>query len=440
MFRGGGGFGSGGFRPDLFGGGGTETTTDFTTSSVTIDLPQEDLAQSCFPAATLVSTETGLRPIESVRTGDRVWAFDHAVGEWMLQRVLECYESTCDSQIIAISVAGEVIEATLGHPFWVIEGRALLERPQPEHVPAAPEKLRVPGRWVDAGDLQIGDVLLLKEERFATVKGWKTRPAREKVYNFQVEELHCYAVGAKQVLVHNNSALVDPSGMDDRRDRPDRRREERERRGTSGSDAQGDFILNHWLDGSGEEVDLFYDQEWTNYMRANKLLQNEALEQLKKDALTRKESGPVSIRFPGEMENGYATGYQLLHGSKGIANRGKWKGQDQGDVQMVGYATVVKKPDGKVEIRYGLNTTWNDIIDPNPKYRADTILSVILHIFYSPQDYKIKIRWSSGTNVEVNGTNVTGKGWPFDSNQFGNGRGVARDFEYPTDGGAGGDF
>jgi len=31
------------------------------------------------------------------------------------------------------------------------------------------------------------------------------RHARLPVYNFQVEELHCYAVGHAQILVHNNS-------------------------------------------------------------------------------------------------------------------------------------------------------------------------------------------------------------------------------------------
>jgi hypothetical protein len=38
-----------------------------------------------------------------------------------------------------------------------------------------------------------------------------TRPVMEKVYNFQVEDLHCYVVGARQVLVHNKSATIDAS-------------------------------------------------------------------------------------------------------------------------------------------------------------------------------------------------------------------------------------
>jgi hypothetical protein len=218
-FRGGGGFGGGGgFHPDLFGSGGSESETDYTSSSFSTPPPETDLKQeeqACFPAGTLVSTETGLRPIEAIRKGERVWAFDHAVGEWMLRSVLECYESTCQGKIVAISVAKEVIEATLGHPFWVVEGPGLAERNRPEHSLKAPAKSCLSGRWVDAGDLQVGDVLLLKHNKRQKIKQVATRQASEKVYNFKVEQLHCYAVGTNQVLVHNNSALTEAEPSSD---------------------------------------------------------------------------------------------------------------------------------------------------------------------------------------------------------------------------------
>ncbi len=102
--------------------------------------------------------------------------------------------------------ASEVIEATLGHPFWVIEGESLAERPRPEHSPKAPATSCLAGRWVDAGDLQVGDVLLLKHSRRAAVTQLAVREANEKVYNIKVEELHCYAVGESPILVHNNSS------------------------------------------------------------------------------------------------------------------------------------------------------------------------------------------------------------------------------------------
>ncbi len=61
----------------------------------------------------------------------------------------------------------------------------------------------VRGRWVDAGDLQVGDVVLLQADREARIEAITVRPACAKVYNFEVEELHNYAVGVDWVLVHN---------------------------------------------------------------------------------------------------------------------------------------------------------------------------------------------------------------------------------------------
>jgi RHS repeat-associated protein len=176
----------------------------------------DNAMQSCFPAGTLVSTETGLRPIQEIAVGDQVWAFDHVSEEWKLRGVLKCYESLHQGELVALTVSGEVIEATPGHPFWVIEGEGLLSRPIPEHCPKSPANSRVPGQWVDAGYLQIGDRVLLKRGRSSTITDSKRRFAEESVFNIQVAELHSYVVGESQVLVHNSSALLNnPSGVDD---------------------------------------------------------------------------------------------------------------------------------------------------------------------------------------------------------------------------------
>ena len=43
---------------------------------------------NCFPAHTLVSTETGLRPIRQIEPGDRVWAYEMGKARWKLCHVL----------------------------------------------------------------------------------------------------------------------------------------------------------------------------------------------------------------------------------------------------------------------------------------------------------------------------------------------------------------
>ena len=123
-------------------------------------------APQCFPAGTLISTETGLKPIEEIHPGETVWAFDLTTNTWHLRPVLETYQFDDIDEIVEITANDEVIKSTKGHPFWVIEGEDLDKRPWPVHIVGAivPDSI-VPGRWVDAGDLKVGDVLLLKDRK-----------------------------------------------------------------------------------------------------------------------------------------------------------------------------------------------------------------------------------------------------------------------------------
>jgi hypothetical protein len=59
---------------------------------------------------------------------------------------------------------------------------------------------------VEAGDLRVGDVLLLRSGLQEPITRLETRHGAETVYNFHVQGLHCYAVGNPQVLVHNKWA------------------------------------------------------------------------------------------------------------------------------------------------------------------------------------------------------------------------------------------
>ena len=163
---------------------------------------------NCFPADTLVSTAEGLLPIQSIQADDRVWAFDHVADEWKLCRVIETFTHEHVGNLIAATVGGEMIESTSHHPWWVVQGEGLTIRPRPEHVPDNPDGYDDTGRWVDAIDLRVGDVLLLRSGEQVPITALIVRHARLPVYNFHVEELHCYAVGSVQILVHNNSELI----------------------------------------------------------------------------------------------------------------------------------------------------------------------------------------------------------------------------------------
>jgi len=106
---------------------------------------------SCFPAGTPIHTMSGPRPIEQVRTGDR-------------------------------------IRATRGHPFW-INGQG----------------------WRMAKQLKVGDRLhglngALVIDRIAEA------PATE-AYNLVVSDFGMYFVGDNRVLVHDNMPLAETTGL-----------------------------------------------------------------------------------------------------------------------------------------------------------------------------------------------------------------------------------
>jgi hypothetical protein len=158
----------------------------------------------CFPGGTLVSSELGLRPIETIQVGDRVWSLDMIRERWELRPVSKIGGFEYEGGIIRLQIAGEILESTDHHPFWVVEGRDLESRPIPKH--AAPREVEsgMSGRWVDAVYLQEGDTLQLMSGIRVIISAIDLRATRELVYNFKVDEFHCYAVGEQAVLVHNN--------------------------------------------------------------------------------------------------------------------------------------------------------------------------------------------------------------------------------------------
>jgi hypothetical protein len=158
---------------------------------------------SCFPAGTPVATADGLRAIETIRPDEQVWGLDLATGAWQLCRVLEAHRRAYAGPFVAVALGPDTIESTSNHPYWVVRGEALAERPWPEDVPRSAVVPSIPGRWVEACNLRIGDVLLLKPDREAAITGLSARWVQQEVYNLHIARVQCYAAGTAQVLVHN---------------------------------------------------------------------------------------------------------------------------------------------------------------------------------------------------------------------------------------------
>ena len=143
-----------------------------------------DDGSACFIAGTLVHTQYALSPIEEIKTGDLVWAWDESSGEIGLKRVVETYINETQ-ELVHVFVNGEEIITTPTHPFYSpIKG------------------------WTSAVKLRAGDILVLLNGEYVVVEKIQHEiletPVR--VYNFQVEDLHTYYVANSSVLVHNMCA------------------------------------------------------------------------------------------------------------------------------------------------------------------------------------------------------------------------------------------
>ena len=143
---------------------------------------------NCFIAGTLVQTDDGTIPIEDLRPGDYVLAWDEETETVGPKPVVETYVNETN-ELIHVYVNGEEIITTPTHPFY------------------SPVK-----GWTDAVRLRAGDILVLVNGEYVVVEKIQheilERPIT--VYNFQVEDYHTYFITEIGILVHNR--CTNPNG------------------------------------------------------------------------------------------------------------------------------------------------------------------------------------------------------------------------------------
>ena len=148
--------------------------------------------KDCFVAGTMVKTEGGYKAIEEIEVGDKVWSWDEATGEQALKTVVQLFRNEKDV-LVHIDAAGEEIQTTLGHPFYVA-GKG----------------------WVKAGELKSGDVLKLYDGKEAEINGVSIKESKPVItYNFEVEDSHTYYVTQSDVLCHNACSNIQTGGTKD---------------------------------------------------------------------------------------------------------------------------------------------------------------------------------------------------------------------------------
>ncbi len=131
---------------------------------------------SCFLAGTKILMANGQTlPIEKVKVGDFVMAFDEKTKTLKKDRVKEFFEHKSDKYLII----NERLKLTENHPVYS------------------------QGKWIEIGKLQIGDSLLNSKGESETITSIREVKEKVKVYNLEVNPYHTYI--AEGVVVHNKA-------------------------------------------------------------------------------------------------------------------------------------------------------------------------------------------------------------------------------------------
>src|SRR5579871_532393 len=143
-------------------------------------LPQA-LALNSFSGDTLVETDQGERPIDQIKVGDKVLAYDETTGKTGYFAVTAAF-SHLDVQTEDLTIDNEKVETTPEHPFYTQERG-----------------------WVKAADLKIGEHVRRADGSYGVVKAKQAWLHVERMYNLTVEGAHTFFVGHEEWLVHNDA-------------------------------------------------------------------------------------------------------------------------------------------------------------------------------------------------------------------------------------------
>ncbi len=137
--------------------------------------------KACFPAGTLIATDAGAVPIESIRVGDRVLTRHSAAPESgdCFREVDSIFVRFAPVVVTLVLDDGERLEVTPEHPIWC----------------------RSQGAWLSAGDLAPGDAVGNLSGETKTVKQVTCDTSGTLVFNFEVAPTHSYY--ANGIWVHN---------------------------------------------------------------------------------------------------------------------------------------------------------------------------------------------------------------------------------------------
>lgn len=135
----------------------------------------------CFVSGTKVSTEEGLKNIEDIKVGEKVYTRNMENGTIELKEVTTVHKNKA-KQMCKVYVEDVVITSTSGHEYYVVDKG-----------------------WVAAKDLKEGEKILDRKGGKTTVTKIEVLTLEEavEVYNLTIKDYHNYLITEYELLVHN---------------------------------------------------------------------------------------------------------------------------------------------------------------------------------------------------------------------------------------------
>ena len=144
----------------------------------------------CFAEGTFVLTEYGIKKIEEIKAGDKIYGYDEIKKENILKSVQAVYLHTTDL-LVKIKTKKDIIFTTPEHPFYV-NGQYIL---------AGFLNTNMKLTDFEGKEVEILEIEIIKYQK------------EQKVYNFSVEGTRNYYVGEERLLNHNLDDCTGGTGI-----------------------------------------------------------------------------------------------------------------------------------------------------------------------------------------------------------------------------------
>ncbi|MBP0018077.1 MAG: Hint domain-containing protein [Cyanobacteria bacterium SBLK] len=134
----------------------------------------------CFPQGTIVSTPNGNRPIEKLKIGDEVYAYNFESNSIIVRKILSSDRGSTNSWIAIVLSNSMILRVTQKHPIWVASE----------------------SKWIEAEHLKLEMSLYCQDGQTVNIENIQIQPERfsQETYNLTVEAVNNFFVGKSHIL------------------------------------------------------------------------------------------------------------------------------------------------------------------------------------------------------------------------------------------------